>query len=340
MQFGGRMPWRINRRRALWGGGIATGIGCAFAAYDQWFLPRADCFIARHQRYAGPLIQTIRDGLLATGFDPRRIVGKNVLLKPNMVEPTRDAPQMTTHPAVVEATIAVFRDWRAKVRVGEAPGHVRDTDMALRESEIEHAIRETGVSFADLNYEETYWQPNRGRASKLEGFYFPKSVVEADLIVSLPKMKTHHWMGVTAALKNMYGVIPGSRYGWPKNVLHHNGIPETVFDINASIPPMITIVDGIVCMEGDGPIMGTAKPMGLLLIGTNAPAVDATVCRIMGLDPTRIPYLKQADPWLGPIHSRRITQQGEAWQPLVDPFQILNRPHLLPMRAGDGPLVT
>ena len=85
----------------------------------------------------------------------------------------------------------------------------------------------------------------------------------------MPKLKTHHWMGLTAAMKNLYGTLPGLIYGWPKNVLHYAGIPQTVVDINASLPPRIAIVDGIVCMEGDGPILGTPKPMGLLAIGLN-----------------------------------------------------------------------
>ena len=112
-------------------------------------------------------------------------------------------------------------------------------------------------------------------------------MAEADLIVSLPKMKTHHWVGVTAAMKNLYGTIPGCKYGWPKNVLHYSGIPETVFDINASLPRTIAIVDGIDCMEGDGPIMGTLKRMGLVIVGTYPAAVDATVCRLMEVDPLR-----------------------------------------------------
>jgi uncharacterized protein (DUF362 family) len=96
-------------------------------------------------------------------------------------------------------------------------------------------------------------------------------VVEADLIVSLPKMKTHHWVGVTASMKNLYGTIPGIKYGWPKNVLHHAGIPETVFDINASLPKSIAIIDGIDCMEGDGPIMGTLKQWGSSSWATTSP---------------------------------------------------------------------
>ena len=72
--------------------------------------------------------------------------------------------------------------------------------------------------------------------SPLEGLYFPRSVLEADLVVSLPKLKTHHWVGMTASMKNLYGLLPGIKYGWPKNVLHHAGIPQTVVDINASAP--------------------------------------------------------------------------------------------------------
>ena len=101
------------------------------------------------------------------------------------------------------------------------------------------------------------------------------------MVKPLPKLKTHHWVGVTAAMKNLYGVIPGIKYGWPKNVLHYAGIPETVADINASLPKTIAVIDGIECMEGDGPIMGTPKPLGLIAISLQPAAVDATCARIM-----------------------------------------------------------
>jgi uncharacterized protein (DUF362 family) len=297
-------------------------------------MKKGTAFVARGQRYDGPLERTIRDGLLATGFQPAQIVGKRVLLKPNLVEPTRTCPQMTTHPAMVVAAAAVFRGWGANVVVGEGPGHVRDTELALDESGMQDALDSAGLKFADLNYEEVAWTANAGRASKLPGFWFPGSVVEADLIVSMPKMKTHHWVGFTASMKNLYGAIPGIKYGWPKNVLHHAGIPETVFDINATLPKSIAIVDGIVAMEGDGPIMGSAKPLGLVIIGTNPTAVDATVARLMGLEPDRVSYLQLAADRLGPIDDRLITQRGEALRGLVSPFKIINRPHLRSLQAG------
>jgi uncharacterized protein (DUF362 family) len=321
-------PPRLNRRALLAGtcaAAAAMGVGGLAGRAAR---RRASVFIARGQRYDGSLAVTIRDGLVAAGLDPALVRGTRVLLKPNMVEPVRQAPHISTHPAVVFAAIEVFRSWGAEVTVGEGPGHLRDTEAALVESGIEEVLHATQTRFADLNYEETRWTGNLGRASGLKGFHFPRTAVEADWIVSLPKLKTHHHVGVTASMKNLYGVIPGIRYGWPKNVLHHHGIPQTVYDINASLPKTIAIVDAIQCMEGDGPIMGTAKHMGLVLIGTVPTAVDATVARLMDLVPERIPYLQLAADRLGPVEESRIEQRGEAWQPLARRFAILDKPHL------------
>jgi uncharacterized protein (DUF362 family) len=296
---------------------------------------REPVFLARGQRYDGSLVATIRDGLTATGLDPAWVRGRKVLLKPNMVEPVKTSAHMTTHPAVVRAAAEVFRDWGATVSVGEAPGHLRDTELALVESGIGEALADERLPFADLNYEEVAWATNLAKVSKLAGFYFPQAVVEADLVVSLPKLKTHHWVGMTASLKNLYGTLPGIVYGWPKNVLHHAGIPETVVDINAALPKTVAVIDGIECMEGDGPIMGTPKQLGLIAIGTNLTALDATCARVMGLEPTRVPYLYLADGRLGPTADKRIEQRGEKWEDLVSPFQLLDRPHLKRMAAGE-----
>lgn len=330
---------KISRRKIIVAGSMIAA-GVAATPVVKRMLPKERVFVAKNQRYDGELATTIRDGLTATGLDPKWIQGKRVLLKPNMVEPTRDIPHMTTHPNVILAAAEVFRGWGAEVKVGEGPGHVRDTEIALDESGVAAALDAANLPFADLNYEEVQWTPNRGGRSKLKGFYFPQSVCEADLLVSMPKMKTHHWVGVTASMKNLYGIIPGIKYGWPKNVLHHNGIPETVLDINASAPRTAAIIDGIDCMEGDGPILGSLKTMGLILVGQNLPALDATTARIMGLRPELIPYLNIASQ-LGPIESYRAEQTGENWETLVNPFRILDRPHLRDLRTStDGPLVT
>ncbi|MCG8450374.1 MAG: DUF362 domain-containing protein [Pirellulales bacterium] len=330
-----------SRRAILALGGAALASVAGVKAVRWATAPHAEVFLARNQRYDGSLVSTIRDGLLASGLQPRQFRGKRVLLKPNMVEPTRRIPYMTTNPAVILAASEVFRRWGASVQVGEAPGHVRDTEMALIESGIGEALHDARLAFADLNYEQVAWRKNRGRVSPLRGIYLPQTVLQADYVVSMPKMKTHHWVGVTCSMKNLYGVLPGIKYGWPKNVLHHNGIPQTVVDINATLPNTLAIVDGIDCMEGDGPILGSKKQMGLILVGKNLPAVDATAARIMGLVPERISYLQLAADRLGPLAENRITQRGEPWQSVHDPFKILDQPNLRKMRAHpDGPLVS
>jgi uncharacterized protein (DUF362 family) len=324
----------ISRRGLLVGGALATAGLVVIPVAKRLLRGRAAVFVARNQRYDESLVTTICDGLLATGLQSAELRGKRVLLKPNLVEPYKKSPHLTTNPLVVAAAAEVFLKWGANVTVGEGPGHVRDTEMALVEGRMQEVLDNLRLPFADLNYEDVAWTKNGGRTSRLDGFYFPRTVVEADLIVSMAKLKTHHWVGVTASMKNLYGVIPGIKYGWPKNVLHHMGIPQTVFDINASLPKTIAIVDGIECMEGDGPIMGTPKHLGVLVMGTNPTAVDATVCQLMKVDPKRIDYLRLAADRLGPIDDGLIDQRGERWQPLASEFKVLDVPHLRHLRTA------
>lgn len=330
-----------SRRAVLAMGGAALACAAGTKAISWAMAPRAEVFVARNQKYEQGLEQTIRDGLTSCGFQPKQFAGKRVLLKPNLVEPCREIPHMTTHPAVIIAASEVFRRWGATVRVGEGPGHVRDTEMALVDSGVGEALRDADLTFADLNYEQVGWRKNRGGFSPLRGVYLPRNVLEADFVVSMPKLKTHHWVGLTCSMKNFYGVLPGIKYGWPKNVLHHNGIPQTVVDINATISRSLTIVDGIDCMEGDGPILGSSKHMGLILVGGNLTAVDATAARIIGLLPEKISYLQLAADRLGPISDKRIEQRGDRWQESAKAFHILDEPHLRQLRTTPtGPLVS
>jgi uncharacterized protein (DUF362 family) len=149
----------------------------------------------------------------------------------------------------------------------------------------------------------------------------------------MPKLKTHHWTGLTASMKNLFGVMPGLCYGWPKNVLHHAGIGGSIVDIASAVKPHLAIVDGIVGMEGDGPIMGTPRHSGVLVLGTNLPAVDATAARLIGLEPSRIEYLALASGRLGPIAERHIAQRGEPIASLRQDYQLLDHPALAGLRA-------
>jgi uncharacterized protein (DUF362 family) len=187
---------RVTRRTALAAGGLAAG-GLVTAPFAKHvFRSKQPVFIARHQRYDGQLVRTIADGLRMCDVVPESLRGLRVLLKPNLVEPTRDIPHMTTHPAIILAAAEVFRSWGADVAVGEAPGHVRDTELALVESGIAESLATEQLPFRDLNYEPAVWRKNRGRYSQLRGLYFPQSVVEADLVVSNTKNKTNQLVGM------------------------------------------------------------------------------------------------------------------------------------------------
>ena len=327
---------KVSRRRVLTCAGAVAAAALGYPLLRRYFAAKTPVFLARNQRYDGPLAQTIAAGLEAVGFDRGWVRGRKVLLKPNLVEPIITLPQISTNPNVVLAAAEVFRRWGAEVVVGEGPGHVRDTEMALVESGMSAVLRGEKLRFIDFNYSEFRDAPNAGGWSALESFTFPAAALDADLIVSMPKLKTHHWMGLTAAMKNLYGTLPGLVYGWPKNVLHYAGIPQTVVDINASLPRTIAIVDGILCMEGDGPILGTPKAMGLLAIGINLTAVDATLARIAGFDPRKVPYLALAAGRLGPISTWEIVDRGERWQEVASPFSFVDVPHLREMRMASN----
>jgi uncharacterized protein (DUF362 family) len=319
----------MNRRNFLTGmGGLAT-IGMGARQVNEWNERslRAQVFIAKAACYEADLESIIVAGLSELGLSTSWAKGRSVLLKPNLVEPCRDSPQINTHPTVVRAAAEVFRRWGAReVIVAEGPGHCRDSQLVLDHSGLGGMLDESGLEFVDLNHDDITFVPNRFGATSLRELALPATLQRADLIVSIPKLKTHHLAGVTLSLKNFFGVMPGIIYGWPKNVLHHAGIDPSILDIAAAVRPHLAIVDGIIGMEGDGPIMGTPRHAGVLVMGTNLPAVDATCTRLMDINPWRIAYLAAASGRLGPIADRHIEQRGEAIKEMVQRFQLLDHP--------------
>ncbi len=286
---------------------------------------KAEAFIAKASNYSVDLAGLLLSGFRELGVSPQEIRGKRILLKANIVEPHRGLEHIVTNPSVVFAAAEAFlKLGAAKIIVAEGAGHCRDTYRVLEESGFDAIFNNPKISFVDLNYDDWYATPNAGGKTNLKALIFPATLKQVDWIVSMPKLKTHHWAGVTASMKNLFGAMPGSFYGWPKNVLHNAGIVESIIDINATLRPHFAIVDGIVGMEGDGPIMGTAKKAGVLVMGRNLPAVDATCARLMGVNPRKIDYLAAASNSLGPIQESLITQRGEQWQSVRTDFQLLD----------------
>ncbi len=236
--------------------------------------------------------------------------GQKVILKPNMVEIQGDKP-IWTNPAIVKAAVEVVGYLGAKeITVAEGAGHMRDTEYLLTASGIGPMLKKIGVPFVDLNLDDVVSRPNPDNFSGLDPIWLPKTVANADAVVSLPKMKTHHWVGVTASMKNLFGTFPGRKYGWPKNVLHIKGIPNCIIDINNLVRPKFAIVDAIVAMEGDGPINGTAINTGFVVMGCDLAAIDATCARAMKYVPEEMAYLARAGQVLGNIDPAQIDIHG------------------------------
>ncbi|QVL32791.1 DUF362 domain-containing protein [Telmatocola sphagniphila] len=240
------------------------------------------------------------------------LAGKKIVLKPNLVEYHADRP-INTDARVIDAVISLCKaEGAAEIVVAEGPGHWRNSDYLVDASGLREVLKRQDVRFVDINYDEPVKQMNLGRCTGLEYLFLPRTITSADVLISLPKLKMHHWAGVTLSLKNLFGILPGQCYGWPKNELHWRGIPNSVVDIALTQTPQLAIVDGIWGMEGDGPIYGTGRFMGALIMSNDLLALDATCARMIGLPPERAPVLMLAAmKKLGRLSEAEIFQIGE-----------------------------
>ena len=311
---------------------LLTGIASltAGAAVSRFAVPRGSSQIDRRQprsrvcilnadqysdRLEGRLIEGLR-------LFSHLIVGKTVMLKPNLVE-FIPGVEVNTNPKLVGAAAYCLLRLGAKtVVVAEGPGHQRDTDFILSETGLAQELSARHIEFVDLNRDDLVETRLLASYTGLGNLWLPKTVLSSALIVSMPKVKTHHWVGVTLSMKNMFGVVPGLRYGWPKNVLHWSGIHESILDICATVPVGLVIADAIVCMEGNGPLNGQARRLNRIIISDDPVAADATCTRLMGFVPERIPHLREGAHFLGRLDRARIDQIGE--KPVAgEPFATL-----------------
>jgi uncharacterized protein (DUF362 family) len=277
----------MNRRYFFLGslsGALSLAVGCSRRTGTR----TAQVSIVRAASYSVDLA-----GIMRRILAEHRVAvsGKNILLKPNLVEFNPHAP-INTDPVFVAAAAEAFRSLGARsVRIAEGPGHRRTTLDMAEAAGFFAAIPKFEDSFTDLNIDDVTRVQLCRPFSKLSELYLPNTALGCDLLVTLPKMKTHHWAGATLAMKNLFGLVPGSVYGWPKNPLHWAGIDECIADLHYLFPKQFCLVDGIDAMEGNGPILGTRKHVGLVVGGAHPASVDATCCRIMQVNPRKIRYL-------------------------------------------------
>jgi len=233
-----------------------------------------------------------------------------VFIKPNIVVsiPYDQAPAELTDPSLVAAMVRYFYEHGAKkVVVGERPAWGGSCHDAYRVSGFGKAITENGGILWDLDSDPEVWVPVNGHVFK--GIRLPRALVEADLLVNIPKAKTHFLTAVTVGIKNLFGCI---RYEDRKKYHREIDLASVLADLLKALPPGLTVVDAVQAMEGFGPHAGTAVEMGLVIAGTDAVAVDTVGTYLMGVEPRSLAILQVAEKLgLGNIDTADIRVVGE-----------------------------
>jgi uncharacterized protein (DUF362 family) len=326
---------KLDRRRFL---GSAAGLAATATVAANRIWPKysvsykkssSRVAVLNASGYSETLDGLLLDGLWLFGLC---VTGKTVLLKPNLVE---DLPgPVNTNANIIGAAARCFlRLGAARVVIGEGPGHQRDTELIVQAAGLKPHLADRRIEFVDLNRDELVRVKLKANYSGLGELWLPRSVLDSDFVVSMPKVKTHHWAGVTLSLKNMFGIVPGMKYGWPKNLLHWHGIHESILDICATVPIHFVIADGITAMEGNGPLQGTARELGKIVLADDPVAADATCARLMGFDPLRVQHLSEAGRFLGNLRADRITMLAESLEAPIRPFAVLPDFHYLLART-------
>ena len=226
--------------------------------------------------------------------------GDRALLKINLLTGTAPEKAVTTHPAVVRAMIGQVRAAGAggTPLVGDCSGHEGPPSRGrylsgCRQAGIEQVCQEEGVELVHLSAESVEMENPQGRAFKR--FTLAKGVVEADVVINLPKLKTHGLTLFTGGVKNNYGCLPGLL----KAQMHLRAqgaedFSQMLVDLLLAVRPALTVMDAVVGMDGDGPRNGRPKQIGAILAGADPVALDAVACAMVGIEPLMVPTTRLA----------------------------------------------
>ena len=254
---------------------------------------RSQVALQRCASYDPATLDAAVDALVAALGGMERFVqpGQRVLVKPNLLMPRPPDAAVTTHPGVVAAVIRLVKAAGGTPVVGDSPGLVtHGIENVWAVTGMTEVCERAGVelvSFETAGVERIEVGPRVLHVSK--------AVAEADVIISLAKLKTHGMTALTAAVKNLYGTLPGmSKADWHSRLPKPSSFQGLLVDVLEAVRPALSIVDAVVGMEGDGPSAGSPKPLGFLAASADSVALDATCADIVGLQPDRIRYLQVA----------------------------------------------
>jgi len=253
--------------------------------------------------------------------------GKRVLLKPNVGRDAEAKTGVTTHPEVVAAAIDAFREAGAEVCVGESPIAGVNVFDAFTSSGIRKAAEERNCELIDMDARPFVpFEITDGVA--IRSLKVCREVVEYDIIVSIPVMKTHMHTGVTLSVKNMKGCL------WRRSKVDLHMLPEieghqeksldiAIADMTSVLRPSLSIIDGTIGMEGLGPSAGKPKALGVVLVGVDAYATDSIACELMGISASDVAHLSiGSQRGYGVIDVERICVSPENWKEFQSPFAL------------------
>jgi uncharacterized protein (DUF362 family)/Pyruvate/2-oxoacid:ferredoxin oxidoreductase delta subunit len=218
--------------------------------------------------------------------------GERILVKPNLLSSKPTEAAVTTHPSVVKAVIMLVKQAGAVPVVGDSPG-IGSGSKVAEKCGVMDVCKETGTQFMDLKTPVLVENPNGRTFKRLE---VAKEALKVDGIINLPKLKTHAQMFLTLGVKNIFGCVPGKL----KAQLHLSAGVDTDFfagmilDLYLFLRPRLTVMDGIVAMEGNGPGSGDPKALGLLFASRDAVAMDRVVTEVLGARCDDSPVLGRA----------------------------------------------
>ncbi len=260
--------------------------------------------------------------------DAKRLMreGMFVLLKPNLLSAKPPERAVATHPEVLRAVIRwvkQFKPRRIVVSDSSASTSIGTTEKVLKESRIEETCQQEGVEC--MPFEKTPRVVYKVKDPLvLDEFAASSFLKEADLIINLPKIKTHDLTRFTCCVKNMFGTMPlGNKSRMHGRFPMINDFCAALVDVYSVSKPALTVVDGYLCQEGAGPSAGDVVKLDLILAGYDGVALDTAICKIIGLDPGKVPYLKFGEKkGLGTMDPTAVEFVGESIESVKRPFKI------------------
>lgn len=240
--------------------------------------------------------------------------GQRVLLKPNLLGNFAVERAVTTHPSVVRAAIQLVQEAGGTAFVGDSPA-MASLAQTAEGCGLGSVLAETGASLLDLSEEDEFEVPGHAIVPKL---VLARALRDVDVIITLPKLKTHGQMTLTAAIKNQFGLVPGAlKSQWHFRLQQTEWLASLMLDINRTTRPALALMDAVVGMEGAGPSGGKPRAINALVAGRDLTAVDALACHLIGLPTGHVPTLVAArEQHFGEPHLDHIQVAGDNWQNL------------------------